>query len=241
MKTTRWRHILHSQAGQSMAECLVVLPVALFLIFAAIQFALLYHAKITLNYASFEAVRAGTLHNADYDSVKEGFMRGLAPLYSYYEPDADKRKDMDEPALNQVSAFQKARRMIFEEFKDPRGLVQITRINPDEKDFADHQVDEQIPNDNLMYRAAQEGTQSNNSIQDANILHLRITYWYPLYVPLVNKFIHKAVCAGDTWSRKEACADTDENTANPRFPLTVVTAMRMQSAAKESDGFAKLE
>jgi hypothetical protein len=46
-----------------MVELLVVLlPVMLLLIFGTIQFALIYHAKITLNYAAFEGARAGTLN-----------------------------------------------------------------------------------------------------------------------------------------------------------------------------------
>lgn len=220
-----------------MAECLIVLPVALFLIFGAVQMALLYHAKNTLNYAAFEAVRSGSLHHAEYDAVKEGFMRGLAPLYSYYEPNSQKRHKMKDPATNQVSAFQNARQKIFDEMKDDKGIVKISLLNPDKKDFSDHGVDGEIPNDNLMYRASKSGHRSGGSIQDANILHLRITYWYPLYVPFVNKFIYKAICSGQTWAKDAMCDQTLENLSNPRFPLTTVTAMRMQSSVKESDGF----
>jgi len=215
-----------------------VLPVALLLIFGAIQFALIYHAKITLNYAAFEAARAGSLNNAEYLSVKEGFTRGLAPLYSYYEHDEKKRSHRkDNHATNQVAAFQIARSKIFSEFKDKTKLIRIERLSPDEPDFSDYAVDDEIPNDNLMYRASVLGVRSGSSIQDANVLHLRITYWYPLYVPLVNRLIFMSICSTDKWSNDMICQQNKDHPADPRIPLTVVAAMRMQSPAKQSDGY----
>lgn len=229
---------LRSQLGQSMAECIIVLPVALLLIFGAIQFALIYHAKITLNYAAFEAARAGSLNNAEYLSVKEGFTRGLAPLYSYYEPDKEKRKNRkDNQATNQVAAFQLARTKIFEEFKSDNKLVRIERLSPSEQDFSDYAVDKEIPNDNLMYRASALRYRSSSSIQDANALHLRITYWYPLYVPLVNNLIFMSVCHTEKWADDLICQQNKNHPTDPRMPLTAVAVLRMQSPAKKSDGY----
>ena len=50
--------------GQAMVEFICVLVPLLLLILGAIQFALIYQAKITLNYAAFEAARAGSLTGA---------------------------------------------------------------------------------------------------------------------------------------------------------------------------------
>jgi hypothetical protein len=233
---------LRSQLGQSMAECIIVLPVALLLIFGAIQFALIYHAKITLNYAAFEAARAGSLNNAEYLSVKEGFTRGLAPLYSYYEPDREKRqKRKSNQATNQVAAFQLARTKIFKEFEDKSNLVRIERLSPDKQDFSDFAVDKEIPNDNLMYRASTLMHRSSSTIQDANALHLRITYWYPLYVPLVNRLIFFSVCNTEKWANDLICQQDKNHPTDPRVPLTVVAVMRMQSPAKKSEGYLVAE
>ncbi len=230
--------VLRSQSGQSMAECIIVLPVALLLIFGAIQFALIYHAKITLNYAAFEAARSGSLNNAQYDSVKEGFARGLTPLYSYYEPDEKKRKKrIDNHAQNQVEAFQIARDKIFKEFGDDKQLIRIERLSPSEQAFSDYAVDEAIPNDNLMYRSSSVQYRSNSSIQDANLLHLRITYWYPLYVPFVRNLIFASVCSSQKWENHQPCQQDKGHPQDPRIPLTVVAAMRMQSPAQKSEGY----
>ena len=234
---------LYSNAGQSMVEFLVILPVMLLLIFGAIQFALIFHAKITLNYAAFEGVRAGTLNNAKFDDVKEGFARGLAPLYSFSKGGKD-----------QVGAFQKARAVVFDEFDSQSKLIRIERLSPTDASFADFAPDEQIPNDNLMYRSSDKEKQSKESIQDANLLHLRFTYWYPLYVPFINKLIfNRFICcksrtdilddymqsgkqssfpASCKWADHEVCLGDE-----PRIPLTATAIMRMQTPAEKSDGY----
>ena len=244
------------QQGQSMAEFLIILPVMLLLIFGAIQFALIFHAKITLNYAAFEAARAGSLNNARFEAVKEGFARGLAPLYSYFEPDSNKR-DADDP-LNQIGAFQQARQRIWNEFDSPLGLIRIERLSPSKKDFFDFAPDEAIPNDNLIYRSSEEGANGRRSIQDANLLHLRITYWYPLYVPFINRLIFNSfICCHtgkrsaldltlltgsdpDQAGKSKVCSWSGDPVCDgdvPRIPLTVTAALRMQSPAMESEGY----
>lgn len=253
VRRNRRKSIFHCQKGQSMAEFLVILPVMLLLLFGAIQFALIFHAKITLNYAAYEAARAGSLNNAKFTSVKEGFSRGLAPLYSYFEPDS-KRRSTD-GALNQVGAFQKSRQRIFDEFDDPNHLVRIERLSPVAQDFSDFAPDAVIPNDNLIYRSSTLGSTSKRSIQDANLLHLRITYWYPLYVPFVNKLIfNEFICCKKTkqlfqdsiWlgsrssSDNKICKWADDQVCQqdePRIPLVATAALRMQSPVKESPGY----
>ncbi len=221
--------VLRRQNGQSMVEFLVILPVMLLLILGTVQVALIYHAKITLNYAAFEAVRAGTL-NCDkkylkngngcrsevsqFDAMKEGLARGLAPLYSYYEPRTEERKGMHDPALNQVEAYQQGRDRVFDELKGE--FIRVERLNPTPQAFSEFAVDGVIPNDNLMYRSGASGD-SQMSIQDANLLHLRITYWYPMYVPFINKLISKV--ANCKW---------DDDEVYPRIPITATAVMRMQ-------------
>ncbi len=246
---------LQSEAGQSMVELLVILPVMLLLILATIQFALIYHAKITLNYAAFEGVRAGTLNcdkkYQDYDrrctsdvgqfaAVQEGFARGMAPLYSYYEPDAKEREKLKKPATNQVEAYQQGRARIFKEFESKAEYIRIERLNPTTQAFSDFAQDEVIPNDNLMYRSMNSSGSSKMSIQDANLLHLRFTYWYPLYVPFVGKLMfNKFICCKGMgassfckWAKDPVCQGDE-----PRIPLTSTAIMRMQTPVENSKGY----
>lgn len=214
--------LLFQQSGQSMVEMLAILSAMLLLIFGTIQFALIWHAKITLNYAVFEATRAGTLNNATFDSVKEGFARGLAPLYSYTKDDTD-----------QVGAFQEARFKVLKEFDTTEQLIRIERLNPTQKSFADFADGAgYIPNDNLRFRSDAVSHRSGSTIQDANLLHLRVTYWYPLYVPLINKFMFNTVICRGTWKKDKVCHQSE-----PRIPLTSTSILRMQTPPFNSHGF----
>jgi hypothetical protein len=231
-----------------MTEFLVILPVMLLLIFGTIQFALIFHAKITLNYAAFEAVRAGTLGHGKFDEVKEGFARGLAPLYSYYESDSDlrkKRHDSSNAAEDQIGAFQIARNRIYKEFDSPNRLIRIERLSPSNESFLDFAADEEIVNDTLKFRSSRIREKSKTSIQDANLLHLRITYWYPLYVPFVNKLIFNTFICCKTkdsrnsfckWAQDPVCIDKDQE---PVIPLTATAVMRMQTPIGQSDQYSK--
>lgn len=233
-----WQRKWLCQSGQSMAENLWALFAALWIILGTIQLALVFHAKITLNFAAYEAARYASLENAQRSAAVEGFARGLAPLYSYYEPDKKKRDKMKgKVAQNQVEAFQIARDKIYDEIgDDKRNILKIERLSPSEQAFSDYAEDEEIPNDNLMYRATQPGKLSKTTIQDANLLHLRITYCYPLYVPLINNFIYDTfICnKNQRGYEKQPCCKVPSGIDDPRIPITVVSAIRMQSPAKKS-------
>ena len=251
-KTGKAQILLISQAGQSMTEFIIVLPVLLLLILGAVQFALIYHAKITLNYAAFEAVRAGTLGQGKFEEVKEGFARGMAPLYSYYETDdtiRNKRQHSRNPeeakrtASDQVEAFQLARSQIYDEFDSSNKLIRIERLGPTDASFLDFSPDSDIPNDTLRYRGSRIHGKSKSSIQDSNLLHLRITYMYPLYVPFVNKLIFNTFicCTTDDpeyqfckWGEDPICMD---KTQEPVIPLTSIAVMRMQTPLVKSNGY----
>jgi Flp pilus assembly protein TadG len=68
--------------AQAMVEFIIILPVMLTLILAIIQFALIYKAKITLNYATYETARAGTINNASLEDMHLAFSSSMAPLYT---------------------------------------------------------------------------------------------------------------------------------------------------------------
>jgi len=65
-----------------MVEFLCVLVPLLMLILGTVQFAFIYQAKITLNYAAFETTRAGSLTGARMVFMENAFSRALAPLYT---------------------------------------------------------------------------------------------------------------------------------------------------------------
>lgn len=65
-----------------MVEFIIVAPVMLLLVMGIIQFGLIYKAKITLNYATFQSARAGSLNNASLSEIQLAFASNMAPLYT---------------------------------------------------------------------------------------------------------------------------------------------------------------
>ncbi len=222
-----------------MVEFLIVLPVLYTLIFGTIQFGLLYSAKSTLNYATFEAARMGALRNADYNSMRKGLIRGMGPLFTHSD---------SEDATN--AGFEKAESEVDD-------YMLIIRVNPVQADFdgvhgsdlVDNNVAIRvIPNDNLMYRSSKP--EGGISIQDANLLKVRVEYCYRLVVPVISSML--TVLKKSTASRNagmtgldgevipEASRDSYEGnydklcgdrSGNRGFVLSAEAIVRMQSPA----------
>ena len=207
---------MKKQRGQSMVEFAVVFIPMMFLILAAIQFVLIYQAKTTLNYATFEAARAGSLGKASRKAVDNGFTRGFAPYFARFPTTRDKGNDGYKELSTRVTS---ARDIVRKEIDD--GFVKIKLLNPTTQMFQAFSTNNNtIPNDHLSFRRLVNGI----NLQEANLLKIRVTYCMKLIVPMVGNFI-TTVAGG-------SCDNSTEN----RFPIVSQTIMRMQSAAKKCIG-----
>jgi hypothetical protein len=180
------RHSLKGAKGQAMVEFLVVIPVLILLIFGAIQIGLIYSAKTTLNYATFQAARLAAVNNATYSSIRRGLIRGIAPLYTNSSTLSGLKQDV-ESGVDSVGSRRDG-------VMEVDNYMRVIRMNPLSSHFSPAQYGElnsnglyQIPNDNLMYRP--DEIKGSVTIQDANLLKLRVQYCYQLMVPLVNRVI----------------------------------------------------
>lgn len=181
-------HATGSQRGQSATEFLVVFPAVVLLVFGIIQLALLYQGRSTLNYATMLAARAGALHNGNMGEMRNALARGLAPLFA---PSADN--------AGYVEALTEA----IKQTHAASNLTKIEILNPTKEaleDFGRPRLDgkagTELPNDTLNYRTTTAGTKSKISVQDANLLHVRVTYCYRLIVPIIDRMLHSAVNGG---------------------------------------------
>lgn len=236
--------------GQAMVEFIIIFMVMIMLVFGIFQFTLIYKAKITLNYATFEAVRAGAVNNARLSAVKQAFARGMAPLYTHRDT---------------VEAVHTARKQVTDEL-DAGDQVCIERLNPITQDFSDHQIantyfpdpnlteSTAIPVDNLYYRSDKStsgpgGGAGRVSIQDATLLKIKVTYCYPLYVPFLNRVIPEWFTGTSEVTRftgdatqashdagfgafKQACIN------NRQLPITASAVMRMQTPVVNDPSYA---
>jgi hypothetical protein len=169
------------EGGQALVEYLIVFPSLLLVILGAVQFALLYHVKNTLQYAAFAAARQGSLKNAKMNTIKDALAAGLTPMFTF-KPD--------------MGSFAKGRAIAAIEVYNPL-TTKVELLSPTKEAGADFGSDDPadsgkrlIPNDNLMYRASSTGGSSGVNVQDANLLKIRVTYCAKLVVPVVNVAIY---------------------------------------------------
>ena len=202
------------QRGQSLLEFVIVVPAFLFLLLAAFQFMLIYRAKATLDYAALEAARAGAVHGADIDQIRRGLICGITPLY------------VDAPGMG--GALEGAAKAAV----DVVAYSDIEIVSPTRSawnDFAEQQWDGRraLPNDNLAYRDTRVGG-SGLTVQDANILKIRVRYCYPMIVPFVDRVIgglSALITEGDTWREDLRCSIGHYS----RMRLESYAIVRMQS------------
>ncbi len=228
--------MMSRQQGQSMTEFAIILPILLFLILGALQFIFIYQVKTTLNYATFEAARAGSLENAQIDAVQNGFSRAMAAYFTRPADDTDIQKS---------AAVVRARELVRQQIED--GLVRFERINPTQNSFDTFGEDAgggmiEIPNSHLIFRDAGPTDNRGLSIQDANLLKIRITYCVDLIVPFANRIIETAAKGftdspdpGDALTCENCdafeaqCMDPDDST---RITVVSHAIIRMQSPAQ---------
>jgi len=236
------------QSGQAMTEFIIVFPVLFILIFAAFQFTLLYHAKITLNYATFLAARSGAVSNGHLGIMENALARGMAPLYTHCDDAAEVMRARDHVRAEIESGF------AYIEIINPPLAAFGSAVSPGStRDGTkplnvtiDGTADVVIPNDNLMFRPITPGA-AGLSIQDRNLLKIRAHYCYPLYVPFIDRLLVKIMTLPTNTDKTDPdycpeCLGTFQAPStfergcldNNRFPINSQAIVRMQSPAIQS-------
>ena len=72
---------INRSTGQALTQFIIIGPLFFALLFGVFETAYLYRAKATLNTATFEAARAGSLHNAKLEPMKSALINGMVPLF----------------------------------------------------------------------------------------------------------------------------------------------------------------
>lgn len=166
------------QRGMAVLELAVVGPLLTMLGLTIIQYGMMFFAKNQINHGAFMAARAGSVGNASLNDVRSAYEQALVPMYgggqNVVELDA---------ALTKAKA-------------DIARHTRIEMLNPTAESFADWN-DEQlqkslntgtkrvISNRNLAFKNQAIGATSGQTIQDANLIKLRITHGYKPVVPIV--------------------------------------------------------
>ena len=205
------------QAGATLVEFQVIgLLCLLPLLLGLLQLALLLLASPLLHYATFQAVRAGTLAGADPAVMRRALAVGLMPLQ------VEGGTTLSASNAPGVAAAAAARSMA-----DVLVFARITLMQPSTAAFEDFSVDtaqgRAIPNGSLLQRTAVPGLRSGLSIQQANVLQVRVDWCAPLVVPLIDRLLVGVLRGLDADLHSQVCY------AAGRVPLRASAALNMQS------------
>lgn len=219
-------HLPHRsrQRGSAMIEFAVVGPLIAMLGLGTLQYGMLFFAKNQINYATFMAGRAGSVAHADLGAVQQAYVRALAPLYGGGETPEEVAE-----AAGKAAA-------------DMAANMRIELLNPTKESFADwndlalqtllktggRRV---IPNSSLPTKAVEVRSASGQSLQDANLLKLKITHGYLLKVP----FVSKIYAAYLKWMDPHDDELYTRLVEAGRIPVVTHVTVQMQSDAIESD------
>jgi hypothetical protein len=224
--------------GGSLVEFVLVIPALLMVGLALIQYSLMYHAKSQLNYASFEGARAGSIANGKLETIEDAIKRALV---GYYGGGRDVGELADAYARMNADLAKSALRIevlsptkeSFDDYASPAlasALKTSARVIPNV-----HIAHLSCPRDNPGCNSDPATNSSGQSLVDANLLKLRITYGIPpqKQIPLVGPFMNwaldKFLMASDPDAfRKSLLADG-------RLPVVSHATIRMQSEAIENE------
>ena len=221
------------ERGATLVELVIAGPLVLFILLVLMQYALLFHARSQLNYATFEAARAGTVANARLAAIRTAFERAMTGYHgggtTTAELAASRAKALAEAPFTRIEILSPTR----ESFDDYHSPALAARLG------ASGRV---IPNSNLAHldcpidrpgcRNNPAANASGQTLHDANLLKLRITYGIPTkkQIPLAGPFMARALALLDPADGDAFRADL---IADGRIPVVAHTVMRMQSPAIE--------
>jgi uncharacterized membrane protein (UPF0127 family) len=211
-----------AQRGAALVEFVVVGPLMTLIGLGMLQQSMMFFAKNQLNHATFMAARAGSLGHANLDTVKLAYAKALVPLYGG-----------GTNATELATSFAKASAEV--------ALADVQILNPTAESFADYgnNPDLQQKYNTGSKRVIRNGGQafagtgvasaSGQSLQDANLIKLRITHGYEPKIPIVKTVYLAYLRAGDpkTDARYTALLAAD------RIPVVTNVTLQMQSDAIE--------
>lgn len=245
-----------AQSGAGLVETIVVLPMLLLVIMCIWQAALVYRAKSSVNYAALEAARAGSVENASTSAINAAFQKAMVPYYGGGRTYGELSATAVRVAADLTSAAVRIEILspTQESFTDYQSAAAQTALN----DAAEREarrsggtatrVTEPVipnvgldqlscPRDNSGCNNDPARNQSGQSLADANLLKLRITYGITeaKQMPLAGRLY--------TWALNRMGAGASDAFVQAllearRIPIVVHTTVRMQSDAIRNTAMA---
>jgi hypothetical protein len=206
-----------------MLEFVLVGPIITILGLGVVQYSLMFFAKNQIDHANFMAARAGSMAHANVVTIREAYIRALVPLYG----GGRNVQELTEAYVKAAADM------------TPQSL-RIEVLNPTKQSFDDFATNQAL-NDSYGMRAIPNGSMalrpnldavsptSGQTLQDANLLKLRITHGYTPKVWLLGMILNKY----QQWLDVGNDSFNTQLIASGRVPMVSHVTLEMQSDAIE--------
>lgn len=238
-----------AQGGQSLVEFIIVIPIFFMILLGIFEFSFIYKAKATLNTATFEAARAGSLDHGRKPTMIDALAKGMAPLYMKGSDSAG--------VIGMGGAYARARGVATVIDATP-GLGAIKVVSPTPEVVEQFAVQRAIqvegepgyrqatfiPSDNLYFRSSEDvfvqvnGEDILMNIQDANLLKIQTLWCYRMITPLVSRLIRAVMSSplmSSTAAKQQACNTASFVTGGNYLVLRSHAVIRMQTHFLKED------
>ncbi|RKH49160.1 pilus assembly protein [Corallococcus sp. AB049A] len=176
------------ESGQAAVESALVVPLMVFLILGTLQLTTLHHARLMTEYAAYRAVRTGIVNHGNCPTMERAAYMALVPTLGPPRTGGRGRADTLVNAMDVHDAYTLWHPDVNQYFPgSPLKRVLVEVLNPEPgklnglfSTYGSHLGGKEIDFDD--YRDA--------TVIEANLLSVRVTYFYELRIPFANWQLH---------------------------------------------------
>jgi len=178
------------ERGQAMVESAIIIPMYVFLILGLLQLGLIHQARLMTKYAAYKAVRAGALHSADNDAMRETALWALMPLISKNVSDVEVIKPVASPMDYEMKWLEFGVARQGKMLPMPMQYVEVATCGPtqDALPWKTKEVDFDDPK--IASAAVGKRDNSNWKKSERTKLRVQVTFNYRMPIPFANALFH---------------------------------------------------
>jgi hypothetical protein len=176
------------QSGQAAVETALVVPMMVFLVLGTLQLGMVHHARLMTEYAAYRAARAGIVNHGDCDLMRKAAQVALLPTLAPINGRASRVDTLDSAWVvheNYTRQYIQNPLVFYQDGMLPLMRVQV--VNPRRSQLAglfntygSHMDGREIDWDDIR----------DATVINANLLSIRVTYFYEMRIPFANWQLH---------------------------------------------------
>jgi hypothetical protein len=179
------------ESGQAAVEAALIVPMMVFLVLGIIQLTMMHHARLMTEYAAYRAARAGIVNSGHCEYMKDAALLALLPTIGPTGP-IPGRTDTLGRAILRFQTFKQLNLNQLQYF-GVLPVIKMEVLNPKKSQLNSlfNQYGVYSVHSNRVRREEIDFDDvRNNTVIEANLLTVKITYFYEMRVPFANKLIH---------------------------------------------------